>query len=299
MPETVRNQIDRCRRRLMAMHRPEFNRLDGAVDDVGEVITLSETLRALGPGSRVAIDDELLYVWSTDVSGKTATVLRGDLGSTAVAHVDGSIVEVNPRFPAFEIRDVLTEEIRSWPNSLFRVVSHDAIVSAGSTAVDSGISSEEWLAVLNVTRSPYGSTRDTLNDVRIPFRIERNLDPARFTSGAGIFLDSVAPSGGTTMRVTMAMPFDTTDLADTVEMQDVGLTTSMYDIPALGVAARLVANRETIRTFTEGQGEPRRSEEIPPMYATQASQGLMKLRDKRIAEEAQRLLHRYPWRQMR
>lgn len=297
MPETVNNQIQRTRRRLMGMHRPEFNVVVGATNATSTALTMSWPLRGLGPGSRIAVDDEIMYVWDTDTGSRIARVYRGDLGSTPATHADQARVEVNPRFPKFEIRDVLTEEIRSWPSTLYREDIADATVGAGQSAVELNIPSD-WIAILNVTQAPFSTSLTSQDDIRVSYRIERGI--TRFASGIGLYLDGhVAPTGGMTLTVRIARPFDTTTMVDSVSTSAIGMSDHMLDIPALGAAWRLVSNREVMRTFTENQGEPRRSEEVPPMYATQAGQGLQRLRDKRIAEEAQRLLFRNPWRRVK
>jgi hypothetical protein len=301
MAETIATLIGRTRRHLMAMHRPEFNQVGSAIAAIDTSLTFARQMKGLAPGSRVAIDDEIIYVYETNTNVLSADCERGDLGSVAAAHTVGTRVEVNPRFPQLAIRDALREEIQSWPVGLYRTGAIDVTISALSGKADITALPTDWTMILNVLKKP--STTGVQFDDRtykIKFRVERDLATADFASGTGLFLDTTQAIGSNAYRVIYARPFDVTNMTDTANTgTDLGLEDTLLDIASLGAAWRLISTREIYRTFAESQGETRRAEEVPPMYATQAAAGLQKIRDKRIAEECTRAINTYPWRQMR
>jgi hypothetical protein len=114
-----------------------------------------------------------------------------------------------------------------------------------------------------------------------------------FASGNMLQLyEPAAP--GRAIRVKYRAPFgqlvNLTDNVGTVT----GLPDSAMDIPPMGAAMRLVAPREIKRNFTESQGEPRRSEEVPPGAVAGSWRGLAGMRAQRILSEAMRLAAMYP-----
>jgi hypothetical protein len=73
-----------------------------------------------------------------------------------------------------------------------------------------------------------------------------------------------------------------------------GLMASAADIPAIGVAARLLSSREARRSQVDSQPENRRAADVPPGTARSAASGLFALRDRRLREESAKLKNLYP-----
>lgn len=296
---TVGGLIEETRRLLFQNSKSEYNFLSGAHDSSTTTFTFSDALGGVTAGAYLAVGDEVVYVRST--SGSTATVVRGMLGTTKAAHADGSMVEVQPRWPKPFIRDALKDEIRTWPQDLFQVTHVDVTASSSyfSQGVDLGITGE-WYYVLAVRHTPDAVTDSTSSLVYSKnwpavrhFDIFRNAPTGDFASGTGIIINEKVPSG--TVRVVYAKPFDISTFADDTDLAgDVGLDGAMFDIPPMGAAWRLLSGAETPRSDTRAQGVSRRANEVPELTAARQARGIKDLRDERLGEEVARLRARYP-----
>lgn len=280
---TVTEHVQTIRRVLLGAHRPMLNRLDGAINDSTNTVTLEYQATGVGRGSYIAINNEVMYVWL--VVTNVLTVERGMLGTDAAAHSDGDIVEVDPRFPNPLIIDEMKAEITSWPRSIFQVDTDDLTFGAGDTM--SAFAPTGIYNVLRVNRQPVASTDDRYPDVGFDYK--RSLGK--------LFIDSTGSSNQSfTITVTYSKGFDTDPFTGSTDLiTDVGLSASLQDALKYGVCWRLLAGREIKRTFTESQGEPRNAEEVPPGHANSVAEQFRKLRNDRLAEEARRLANDYPW----
>jgi len=293
---TVSDLINDTKRHLYGTYRAEMNQLASTAASGDTTLSFTYDLQGLTRGSYVSLEDEVVYVWSVNSSAKTAVVQRGQMGTTAATHAAGVMVEVNPRFPTFSIRDAVRDEIRSWPATLFSVptpvtISTSAYVRAYDLA---GIG--PFLYVIDVRISPApGALQNSGTWPRVTgWQVMRNADLTAFPSGFALFIPATYQTGRT-LRVQYARPFDVSVFTDSTDViATVGLSDTMVDIPSIGAAARLVTSREIKRTFTEGQGEARRAEEVQAGAATNVGRNLMALRDKRVAEEGVRLMALYP-----
>ncbi len=293
---TVAGHIQTVRRLLLGAHRPEFNVLDGAIDADDTSLSFLYAPMGIGHASYLAIDSEILYVFA--VQGQSVTVMREALGTTAATHADGAIIECNPRFPDALILDEMRAEIDSWPRSVYRADAVDLTVPTNTTTVDlDGITG--LIDVLEVFRKPVTSIDDRYPS--IPFTAKRQMSASDFASGVALSLDRTpAAAQAVDLRVVCAVGFDTSTFEAATDLQaDVGLSAGLEDALKYGVAWRLLVGREVKRTFTEAQGEPRHAEEVPPGHSTSTAQAFRVIRDKRLAEEATRLVGIYGWRMIR
>lgn len=278
------------------MHRAELNILSsGALNSSATTFTVDLPLVGLNQGSYVAIDDEVMFVTSVDAGAKTVNVVRAQLGSVAAAHLAGALVEINPRFPQFAIKEVLKDEIRSWDEHLFAVNTITTAVTKGTRGFELDIS-PGFYSILSVTRAPVAG--DTENaDYKLDFHLERSAPTERFPAGQSLVLHSVLGSD-VDVLVTVAEPYDVDSaFVDTTDVEeDIGIHAAAHDIPPIGAAWRLMLGREIKRSFGEGQGEPRRAEEIPANLSLTIADTLRKTRDLRLSQERARLRGAYPYR---
>lgn len=290
---TVADLIEQAWDRLYTDHRRSLDFLDGSLDASTTSVVLADGTQAT-EGGELAIDDEMLYVRSWNSGTKTATVRRGHRGTTAAAHDDDAEVDVNPKFPRYQVRRALGEEIRSWTPDVFRVEAIDIDTASGVSGYDIASIADDFLDVLDVQLGPRPGVDDAAV-VRTSFYLTRGADTAIYPSGVGLVLTGLIPSEPRDLRVIVSRGFTTTSLDDDTDAEaDIGLPASMLDIPPLGAAARLMVGREVKRTFGEGQGETRRAEEVPVGAASGTATYLRREVTRRLGEEAIRLRAQYP-----
>lgn len=317
----VSDLMQETRRSLLGMHRAEKNKLAANIAASDTTITFTYDLEGIARGSYLAIEDEIMYVWDVNPSAKSVTVERSQLGTTAIAHASGINVEVDPRFAPYAIRYALREEIRSWGPQVYQVKSTSIQTTAEVRGYDLGqLINDNFYNILSVRRStpsvngqPNSESWPTIHN----WRIVRNAPTSDFPSGCGIVLpnaydinqiydasgsfDMIISPSLPTISIVYSCPFsvDLTDsngnvFGDNLDViAKVGLDETMIDIPPIGAAWRLLSTRETLRTFTEGQGQPADLQFVPPMYIAKAAAALKAQRDSRLADAQIWLLNRY------
>ncbi len=293
MAVLVSDLVERARRELYGSSRAMFNQLGTALTD-GTTTNVSMTygLQGITANSYIGIDDELMYVWVANTQALTATGQRGVLGTTPVGHALGSVVEVNPRFSRVGIRQQLRNEIVAWPQTLFSVQTFDVAVAAGARVIDLSSVPVNFVRILDIVASPQQGT-DAYTSVR--FKYYKTVSNSLYPNGVAE-LASPAVSGGFSAHVIVGLPFNVTDMSDTVDVEaTIGLGDTMLDIPVYGAAWRLESTREIKRTDTLTQGESRIATEVPVGAMSAAARNLKALRDQRINEEIRRLLNFWPW----
>ena len=281
--------VNETRAHLQSGTRPEYNALAEDLDAVETDVDLTHALGGIQRGAVISVNLELMYVFS--VTGSTATVQRGYLGSTPAAHTTGALVEVNPSFSDFQILRAINQEIDSYSSprhGLFQMktvnLTFTAAVGYDLTAVT------DLIDVYDVRYEGYGSFYSWPRVGR--WVLARNQDTGDFASGYALFIEEgTAP--GRAIRVQYKAKFANLATLAT-DLSTTGMPATAYDIPPLGAAARLVAAREVPRSRIDAQPEPRRAAEVPPGTSRQAAGGLLALRNQRLAEEAARLIAHYP-----
>lgn len=289
MATLVSDLIEQTKRLLYGAGRLHLNRLSGAVDSIVVSITFTYDLLDIVRGSMICVDDEIMYVIDATPATKTASVIRGWLGTIPAAHASAAIAEVNPRFPRIYIKDALRKEIDSWGTRLFKVTTQPITFTSTSRIYDLGVTN--FIRVLDIRLSSY--TGRTTRSEAYRWQILRDEDITLFPSGSAVELLGSFPNSGT-MRVKLAQEFDVTTWTDATDVETLGLTTSMTDIPPIGAAWRLMSTKEIQRTNLTAQPEPRLAQEVPAGHISSVGAQLKKLRDDRIEEERWTLQERYP-----
>lgn len=273
---------------MLASSRQELNRLTADITTTAATLTIDFAAGSIATGATIAIDLELLYVWS--VSGSTVTVQRGVRGSTAAAHTAGALITVNPVVSDFRVLKEVNFELLSLSspaNGLYRVKT---ITTTVTTASSYDLASDV-IDVLAVQWNEYGPYRDWPRTRR--WDLLANQDTSIFPSGYALQLYTPPPVGRT-LRVTYSAAFSTlAALTDDVQVTT-GLPATANDIPAIGAAARLLSAREARRSSLDAQPESRQAQDVPPGVARTAAAALFALRKQRITEEAARLTSTYP-----
>lgn len=294
MSTLVSSQAEIIRRRLQPGGLSRYNFCSGAVTATATSVTLTDDVTGVVAGSTLGIDSELLLVRPT-VAGMVVPVYRGFRGTTAATHASGALVEVAPRFPLADIVDTMREEVDSWGQEVFSVVTAAITPSTALRAYNLPNAVNPWF-VLEVVQENAGQGTGENSRTPLPFVLLREQDTTDFPSGVAVQLKT-APGSTDALRVTWAEPFDTDNWATTTDLEDdVGLTRGLLSVVTYGTMWRLMSGREVPRTDLHASGETRRAEENPPGFSAKTAGELLRLRDRVLAAESVKLRSRYSYR---
>lgn len=288
MATTTTDLISATRRHLMASGREQLNRLTTTMNASVASVVFDFAAGQIANGALIAIDLEVMYVWS--VTSQTATVQRGMFGSIAAAHTSGALIYVNPMFTDFAVYRSLVDEmatLSSPANGLYQVKT----VSTTATVASTYNLAADAVEILSVETNAYGPSLDWPRIRR--WDLLFNQDTSVFASGVAVQLYQM-PDPGRTLRIVYGAAYGALPAASTDVTTDTGLQTSAHDIPPIGAAARLLADREARRSSVDTQPEARQATEVPPGTANAGASALFALRKRRIVEEAARLSSQYP-----
>ena len=282
--------LTRASRQLLSGTVEERNKLATTVTSADTSIVLSYDLGGFREGSVIEIESELMYVWESSTATKTLTVQRGYDGTTAVAHTNGVLATVNPRFPRQQMLDSLNSDIddlSSTVNGLFRVVAQD-ISYNGSDRQINITSAAGIIDLLDVRLRYLADDYPVIRNVRL----QRNLPTADFASGFAIVFDEPVMAGS--LRVVTKREFTRASTESSDLQTACFVPQTCEDILEMGVILRMMNGREIKRNFIESQGDTRRSEEVPPGSTRDSLTNIQRLRRERIVAEAARLKQQYP-----
>ena len=287
---TVGTVVDRTVRQLMSGTVEERNKTVGALTAASTSIIFLYDLNGLRAGGVIQIDNELMYVWEVSSGSKTATVQRAWNGTTAAAHVSGSVAIVDPKFPRAQVIEAINAEIddlSSPMNGLYQIKSLELNYNGTFTMVNLP-TTDKIIDLVSVTVRYIATDYPKITRCRLI----RDLPNDDFSAGYGIRFDEQVRAGR--MIVVYKAPF-TNVTTEAQNLQNIaGFPTTAEDILMMGAQIRLVSPREVKRNFTESQGDTRRSEEVPTGSVSSSINNIIRMRRDRITAEAARLARQYP-----
>lgn len=285
---TVQQTIDRViRSYLLTNQREQRNRLTTTVDDNDTALTFDFDLDGIKPNTRIAIGLEDMHVWTVNETSKTASsVERGDGGTTATAHTAGDRVWVSPRFSPYDIFVQINAELAdlsSPVNGLYQRKTTDLTMLSNVLAYNLPTDLVDVIGVYYST----DSFSEAWYRLRSGWRFQSGLPTSEFASGMALTLPGFSTSYSVRVVYKAAFTPVTTLTNDLTTFA--GLPSTAQDIVEMGVALRIAAPKAIQRSFTGGQGDTRRAEEVSTSDVLQAPGRLAQLRQSRIAAEAARL----------
>lgn len=249
-------------------------------------------LTGLARGSTISAGLETMLVWSADTTSKTAVVERAFNGSTATAHSTTDLLTINPRVTDAEIFRALNYELNALAKEgIYQLKTLDRTFSAPVLGYDlaSDLLGDDVIEVAwrdNSTSLDYYKVRD--------FRVLRNLPTTDFPSGNGLFIHDEVQQGRP-LRVTYKAGLGQLAAMSDVVTTVTGIPVTAVDIPPLGAAIRLFAAKPLRRAAVEVQGDTRRPAEASTSDTLSAPNALRALYQRRVAEEAGRLVGQNPY----
>lgn len=288
---TCADLINETKGYLLSGVRDRQNSLAGSHDASQTEFTFTYDLN-FAQGDVLSVDLELLYVWSTNTTAKTAEVQRGYGGSTAATHADLTVAVVSPTFSDFRVFNALNAEISalsSPSNGLFQMNTVSLTFNTATVGYDlTGVSD-----VIDIYKVYYDEVGpDKLWPEIKDWHFRRNASTTDFASGFQIVTTEGEP--GNDVRVLYKAPFTAlTAVSDDVQSVS-GLPATANDIPPLGVAHRLATSTEIQRNLVNSQGDTRRAAEVPQGALARSTVGLLDVYRRRVNEERARLNAAYP-----
>lgn len=290
---TVVDMINATYRHLTGTQRAEMDQLAINVDTVQTTFTFQYGSAGFSKGDYLSLDDEIVFVWAVDPQSKTAQVQRGMAGTIKAVHA-GSLVERNPRFPKFFVRQALLDEIKSWGEQVWTTDTVDVTATTNHRAIQVPSVADDFLFGLELVRSPR-----TGQDAYIKigeWEIQRGVPQFKFLNEIALILTRT-PCDNWTGKFTYALPFNVEQFTDTINLElAVRLPPAFQDIPPMGAVSRLMAGKDVLRSFTEAQGEPRDAQEVGLGAQGLVAQRFRAMADARISSAATELVSQYPWR---
>lgn len=288
-PDTVRDVLDEARNHLYRGHRDERNKLTTAVTADATSLTFTYEQGGIQPQAKLSIDLEDMYVWEATPS--SATVDRGQFGTTAAAHAIGATISVNPYVSDAELFAALNRELAALSaEGLYRMATLDRTYGATVIGFD-------LVADFNEVHDLWWEDIGFTNDYHpiTSYTVARQMPTSDFSSGTALLIyDAIRP--GATIRVQYKAPFALVgSVADNV-VDVTGIHPEALGLLAVGTALRVAAGKPVRRAMTEGQGSTRRAEEASTNDTISAPGPLRVLRRDLLAAETTRLTRRYPTR---
>ena len=311
---TFGDLIEKVYRRVMGGIRERTVQIDqtgGIGSDDDTVILSGPQTSGIVPGVILAVELELLYVVGWDPNNNTATVMRGYYGSIATAHINGTIIYINPRYSRYDIGVAINDDLRSISsptNGLFRVGVAQLTYNPVFAGYDLGALPDNFIDILEV-RYRIAPPYRTFPAIK-KWKVLRGIPDPVFPSGKGLVLyesgwpglpiyvmysapflklvdesDSVYETPGTNDEAAPNNGYSTANVAN--------LTPTMIDIPVLGAEIDLTLPREISRNFMESQPDPRKATDVPAGSVAGSVNALVMRRAQRINEEADRLTRQY------
>jgi hypothetical protein len=286
---TISDLVGQIERDLLNHYsRPLYDKPAASYTNVATTIQLS-TINSLSAGAIIDAEFELMYVTAWTAATKTATVIRGFLGTTASSGTTSTLVRINPRVPSPAIYDTILDEVRSWDENLFNVEKEALSFTSDVTSVQA-----------NPTLSPYRllyarPRPQNLTDPRtwINALLVRGEAVSQFSSTYSVQIEY--PFGeATTVDVAYAVPFNLTGITTLSSLESIGLTNGMFEILKWGSIARIVMGKEINRLDPTSVNRPDFDQAVPAMSLIQTGMQYMKFRDIAYNRETRRLLASWP-----
>ena len=293
---TLGSMISQTLRRVQPGQQVEALTLNGAYVAGATSLTVSDPagtiLPSLRPETVIGIDLELFYVQA--VTGATAQVVPGYLGSLEANHADQTMVYLNPRFSQFDIMQAINDDLNdlcSPDNNLYQVGSVEIPFNPATIGYDlAGVTG--LIDILSVQQKQPYPIGYWIPMPKRKWTLTAGADLTDFPSGYALRINGGGYPGMPFQVIykQQFQPFvNLTDDATTVA----GLSSTMYDLPPLGAMVALVAPREVKRNQIDSAPDSRRATEVPPGAVMNSIKQVLDLRQRRINAEASRLHQLY------
>jgi hypothetical protein len=302
---TIGDVVTRTKRLLHSNTRTELDAIHTMLPAATtSTIRLKYQTDGIRAGSYISVgngtaDPETMYVHARN--GEYVTVQRAVDGSAAPTTLGAgsdeswqvdTLIEVEPRFTEHQIYEAVKDALRAMPNNLYAV----------STQAVSFSTTEQSVAVAALNDPTHATPGTGFNQILSSTRTARTGEDRLLAfntkmqeyAGAYKLVRQEGVEKAVTVNLTYSHPFATGTLTLAIDLVDtVGMTVEMTDIPALGAAASLLLGEESLRLDLHGQGGSRSDGAVAAGDRARYSLVLQAQYDRRISEEARRLMSKW------
>lgn len=255
-----------------------------------DTLNLELDVTGITPGTMISSGLNTWYVKGVVPSAKQVFVISGYDDAPEQNAAVGDIVYIRPRMTAWYAFNKLNDQIKrlsSPVHGLYRLDSWQAPVDPTYQTYVIPTADTDLLDVVRV-RYLMPGTPDMWADIPT-----KDWKWQNGQSEQRVQLLINVPSG-TTIEFVYRAPFaPATSLNDNVETV-CGLSSTMTDIPPLGVSAELLRTTEARRNQVQTQGDPRRATEVSITGNSSAAREFQRQFQYRVDEEYTRLISKTP-----
>ena len=279
MSTTIGGLVDRVFREYLepADDLQSYTALDTTLSSSGTTLSFNGDLLTqeeedvMDAGTIIEVNQELMYCTDLDTVNNNVTVVRGQRGTTAVEHADGSLVKIAPVFTRKAVFDAVCDQIKNLFPTLFAVNTQSITASTGYTLIGNYSSPGTHNYIVSILGAisqytDFSAGSDTTGTVFQPVTTSLVELPNPFTytddtSTERTMTYSTGPSvvhavqfsniaSGHTVYVTFKKKFiEPTAESDT--LATIGLEDEYEPIIMAGVAAQLIAGRDIPAATTD------------------------------------------------
>lgn len=289
---TIADSITETKRLLNSNTRSELDLIEVEINDTVTQFKLTHNADGIRAGSYISVSNgntapETMYV--TKRNQFDVYVLRGMDGSTAQTWAADSLIEVEPRFTGHQIYQAVKQAIHALPENVYAVntFTADFATSEQSKTVTLALEDDTptgFTNILSATRTAR-SSEDRL--LKFNCKIQEYDGTYKLIRQEGI-------EKTVTAQVTYSHPFVTGTLnLDTDLVSIVRMSSEMTDIPPLGAGAILMLAEESTRLDLHAAGDSRGDGAVNPGDRSRYSLILQAQYDRRVSQEARRLMAKY------
>lgn len=273
---------------LVHYARPQVDVPASSYTNVATSVTFAN-LTSVQPGAILDAGFELMLVTAFNTSTKVATVVRGFLGTTAVAGTTSTIITVNPPIPSIAIYDAILDDLRSWDERLYKVELATVTFAASDTSVVVTPTGTPFRVLYARPRPRTAVERRRFMDVKL----RRNENTTQFASGFSLHIDD-AFGYSATVDVAFAVGFSLTGLTTTTNLvTTTGLSEGMLEILKWGALYRVVSGKEARRLDPGTFLVQSQQNAYPATANVQTAAEYRKMRDIAYDREVRKLLTNY------
>jgi hypothetical protein len=268
MSTTIGDLVDRVYREYL--EAPDdlvsYSYLTGGIDSSATTLAYDDSLfsseeeDALGAGTVIEIDQELMYTVDLNVVNNEITVRRGARGTTAVAHSANALIKVAPSFTRKAVYDAVVDQIENLYPTLFAVETKTITAKTGINVLNGATDNYLVTPIKAIsqytsfdvgqdeTGSQFRGVTVELVDLPNPFTYTNDAGSSvtvTYTNGPSVVhaIQNFGISAGKPMYVTFKKKFvEPTD--ETSTLASVGLENEYEAIVMAGVAAQMVAGKD-------------------------------------------------------